>query len=47
MTDHPRLEVMAHAAAALGRPDATQAIVRECLACVPTFEFRTLESSCH
>ncbi len=31
--DPPRLAAMARASAALGRPDATAAVVRECLAC--------------
>jgi len=32
ITERARLEAMAHAAAALGKPEATQAVVRECLA---------------
>ena len=36
MTNRPRLEAMARAATALGRPDATNAVVRECLACLPS-----------
>ncbi len=35
LTDRLKLSVMAQASAALGRPDATAAVVRECLACVP------------
>lgn len=33
--DHERLAVMAHAAASLGKPDATRAVVQACLSCVP------------
>jgi UDP-N-acetylglucosamine--N-acetylmuramyl-(pentapeptide) pyrophosphoryl-undecaprenol N-acetylglucosamine transferase len=36
MQDPARLEVMAQAAAALGKADATTAVIRECLACLPT-----------
>jgi UDP-N-acetylglucosamine--N-acetylmuramyl-(pentapeptide) pyrophosphoryl-undecaprenol N-acetylglucosamine transferase len=36
LADRPRLEAMGRAATALGRPDATAAVVRECLACVPS-----------
>jgi UDP-N-acetylglucosamine--N-acetylmuramyl-(pentapeptide) pyrophosphoryl-undecaprenol N-acetylglucosamine transferase len=46
ITDRSRLERMAQAAATLGRPDATRAIVRECLACLSPSESHTLESSC-
>jgi UDP-N-acetylglucosamine--N-acetylmuramyl-(pentapeptide) pyrophosphoryl-undecaprenol N-acetylglucosamine transferase len=35
MTDRTRLTAMARAAAALGQPNATAAVVRECLACLP------------
>ncbi|MGH7966774.1 MAG: undecaprenyldiphospho-muramoylpentapeptide beta-N-acetylglucosaminyltransferase [Candidatus Binatia bacterium] len=35
MNDQTRRETMARAAAALGRPDATAAVLRECLACLP------------
>ncbi|MCS6926679.1 MAG: undecaprenyldiphospho-muramoylpentapeptide beta-N-acetylglucosaminyltransferase [Candidatus Binatia bacterium] len=34
LRDPPRLAAMARASAGLGRPDATAAVVRECLACV-------------
>lgn len=34
ITDRARLEAMAGAAAALGKPEATRAVVHECLACV-------------
>jgi UDP-N-acetylglucosamine--N-acetylmuramyl-(pentapeptide) pyrophosphoryl-undecaprenol N-acetylglucosamine transferase len=34
MADRTRLEAMARAAAALGKPGATRAVVQECLACV-------------
>lgn len=34
--DPARLEAMAQAAAALGKADATAAVIRECLACLPT-----------
>jgi UDP-N-acetylglucosamine--N-acetylmuramyl-(pentapeptide) pyrophosphoryl-undecaprenol N-acetylglucosamine transferase len=40
--DQSRLETMARAAAALGKPDATRAVVRECLACVSSL--KTLET---
>lgn len=33
--DHGRLTAMAHAAASLGKPDATRAVVQACLSCVP------------
>jgi UDP-N-acetylglucosamine--N-acetylmuramyl-(pentapeptide) pyrophosphoryl-undecaprenol N-acetylglucosamine transferase len=36
MTKRARLEAMAQAAAALGKPEATQAVMRECLACLPS-----------
>ncbi len=36
MNERARLEAMAQAAAALGKPEATQAVVRECLACLPS-----------
>ena len=36
MTEGACLEAMAQAAAALGKPEATQAVVRECLACLPS-----------
>lgn len=36
MQDPARLEAMAQAAAALGKADATTAVIRECLACLPT-----------
>ena len=35
IADRQRLAAMAQAMASLGRPDATMAVVRECLACVP------------
>lgn len=35
--DHARLALMSHAATTLGKPDATQAVVHECLSCVPSF----------
>lgn len=34
ITDQTRLEAMARAAVALGKPEATHAVVQECLACV-------------
>lgn len=34
ITDRTRLDTMARAAAALGKPEATHAVVQECLACV-------------
>lgn len=37
INDRPRLAAMARAAAAQGRPDATAAVMRECLACVPAY----------
>ena len=46
VTDRQRLETMARAAAALGRPDATTAVVRECLACLPPATRPNLEISC-
>ena len=36
MQDPDRLKAMAQAAAALGKADATTAVIRECLACLPT-----------
>jgi len=46
MHDRSRLETMARAAAALGRPDATAAVVRECLACLPSTHFSSREDVC-
>jgi UDP-N-acetylglucosamine--N-acetylmuramyl-(pentapeptide) pyrophosphoryl-undecaprenol N-acetylglucosamine transferase len=46
MTNRPQLEAMARAAAALGRPDATAAVVRECLACLPHSDRPNLEALC-
>ena len=46
MNDRRRLEDMARAAVALGRPDATAAVVRECLACLPPSFRPNLEASC-
>lgn len=46
MHDRSRLEAMAQAAAALGRPDATAAVVRECLACLPSAHASNREDVC-
>jgi len=46
MEDRRQLEAMSHAAFALGRPDATAAVVRECLACLPQAEQTDLEGTC-
>ena len=46
MTNRPRLEAMARAATALGRPDATGAVVRECLACLPSADRLDSEVLC-
>jgi len=46
MADQQRLEAMARAAAVLGRPDATTAVMRECLACLPPATRPNLETSC-
>jgi UDP-N-acetylglucosamine--N-acetylmuramyl-(pentapeptide) pyrophosphoryl-undecaprenol N-acetylglucosamine transferase len=46
MTNRQQLADMARAAAALGRPDATAAVVRECLACLPSSGRPNLEASC-
>lgn len=35
--DRSRLALMSHAATALGKPDATHAVVQACLSCVPSF----------
>ncbi len=37
------LDAMAHASATLGKPHATRAVVRECLACVPALRKREME----
>lgn len=37
------LDAMAHASATLGKPQATRAVVRECLACVPALRKREME----
>jgi UDP-N-acetylglucosamine--N-acetylmuramyl-(pentapeptide) pyrophosphoryl-undecaprenol N-acetylglucosamine transferase len=44
-TNRQQLEAMARAAAALGRPDATAAVVRECLACLPRSDRPDLEEA--
>jgi UDP-N-acetylglucosamine--N-acetylmuramyl-(pentapeptide) pyrophosphoryl-undecaprenol N-acetylglucosamine transferase len=44
-TNHQQLDAMARAAAALGRPDATAAVVRECLACLPRSNRPDLEEA--
>jgi len=46
ITNRPQLEAMARAAATLGRPDATIAVVRECLACLPQTGRMDLEGAC-
>jgi UDP-N-acetylglucosamine--N-acetylmuramyl-(pentapeptide) pyrophosphoryl-undecaprenol N-acetylglucosamine transferase len=46
LVDRSRLEVMARAAAALGRPDATHAVVQECLACLPPAVRPDMEVAC-
>ena len=46
VTNRPQLAAMARAAAALGRPDATTAVVRECLACLPQNGRVDLEGAC-
>jgi UDP-N-acetylglucosamine--N-acetylmuramyl-(pentapeptide) pyrophosphoryl-undecaprenol N-acetylglucosamine transferase len=46
MTNRRQLEDMARAAAALGRPDATATVVRECLACLPQTGRMDLEGAC-
>ncbi len=46
MTNRQQLEAMARAAAALGRPDATAAVVRECLACLPQTGRMDWEGAC-
>ncbi|HEV8715377.1 MAG TPA: undecaprenyldiphospho-muramoylpentapeptide beta-N-acetylglucosaminyltransferase [Candidatus Binatia bacterium] len=46
VTNPPQLAAMARAAAALGRPDATAAVVRECLACLPQNGRMDLEGAC-
>lgn len=46
ITDRPRLGAMARASAALGRPDATAAVVRECLASLPHARWQEQEGVC-
>src|SRR5262249_9383023 len=46
VTDRQQLAAMARAAAALGRPDATAAVVRECVACLPQTGRTDLEGAC-
>lgn len=46
VTHRQQLAAMARAAAALGRPDATTAVVRECLACLPQNGRMDLEGAC-
>ncbi len=46
MTNRRQLEDMARAATALGRPDATATVVRECLACLPQTGRMDLEGAC-
>lgn len=44
MSEQGRLEAMARAAAALGKPDATHAVVQECLACAPAAKKMEMEA---
>ena len=46
VTNRQQLAAMARDAAALGRPDATAAVVRECLACLPHPGRTDLEGAC-
>jgi len=46
VTDRQQLAAMARVAASLGRPDATAAVVRECVACLPQTGRTDLEGAC-
>lgn len=45
LSNREGLEAMARASAALGKPQATHAVVRECLACVPTLRKKETETA--
>jgi UDP-N-acetylglucosamine--N-acetylmuramyl-(pentapeptide) pyrophosphoryl-undecaprenol N-acetylglucosamine transferase len=45
ISDRDRLATMARAAAALGKPQATQAVVQECLACLPSHKKIDMEAA--